>query len=335
MLSGKESKSENSWCLLFFQRRRLGRFENLLIKKKLSSRGSSRRVSRYINSSTQRNPAPSWLTLQAAHNTVSHMHTQTHRHSCGSAGCYRHIRPSFVHLTCLEADWEVLHDLGVQPAVIILKRLWTTAGSDCALVQSEGLMELCCDQICQREKPPALDPLSSMDNRMGRANLDLWGIGERPHSHCGRSQPGSVRNTWWILPAVESAVSLDKGTCWWSHLDSWREKWRADPMDVLGVDLDAQTAAVHLDGVEGIVFRADVSFTGERSHSDGVPLLHQWQVVAEGPVQEQLRDSDYRQQLRLSLVPLVAAGLLVFLFRFEGGECVLTSPRYEGGKKPQ
>lgn len=106
-------------------------------------------------------------------------------------------------------------------------------------------------------------------------------------------------------------------------------------MDVLGVDLDAQTAAVHLDGVEGIVFRADVSFTGERSHSDGVPLLHQWQVVAEGPIQEQLRDSDYRQQLRLSLVPLVAAGLLVFLFRFEGGECVLTSPRYEGGKKPQ
>lgn len=135
-----------------------------------------------------------------------------------------------------------------------------------------------------RERLPVLDPFE--ENRRGRAHLDLWGIGEHPHSHCGRSQPGSIRNTWWILH--ESADSLEKGTCWWSHQDSWREKWRADPMDVPGVDLDAQTAAVHLDGAEGVVFRTDVNFTWERSHSDGVPLLHQWQVVAEGPIQEQL-----------------------------------------------
>lgn len=32
-------------------------------------------------------------------------------------------------------------------------------------------------------------------------------------------------------------------------------------MDIPGVDLDAQTAAVHLDGVEGVIFRADVTFT--------------------------------------------------------------------------
>lgn len=60
-------------------------------------------------------------------------------------------------------------------------------------------------------------------------------------------------------------------------------------MDVPAAHLDAQAAAVHLDGVEGAVFGADVALARERRHGDGVALLRQRQVVAERPVQEELR----------------------------------------------
>lgn len=60
-------------------------------------------------------------------------------------------------------------------------------------------------------------------------------------------------------------------------------------MEVPAADLDAQAPAVHLDGVEGVVFGADVALAPERRNGDGVPLLRQRQVVAERPVQEELR----------------------------------------------
>lgn len=50
-----------------------------------------------------------------------------------------------------------------------------------------------------------------MEDRVGRAHLDLGGIGERPCSRRGRSQPGSVRNTWWVYQAVRSLGGFRKG----------------------------------------------------------------------------------------------------------------------------
>lgn len=78
-------------------------------------------------------------------------------------------------------------------------------------------------------------------------------------------------------------------TCCWSHLGAGRQEGGADLVEVPAADLDAQTAAVHLDRVEGVVLGADVALAPERRHGDGVPLLGQRHVVAERPVQEQLR----------------------------------------------
>lgn len=46
-----------------------------------------------------------------------------------------------------------------------------------------------------------------------------------------------------------------------SHLECWREEGRADPVNVSGVDLDANVAVVHLGGVERALSGADVALS--------------------------------------------------------------------------
>lgn len=60
-------------------------------------------------------------------------------------------------------------------------------------------------------------------------------------------------------------------------------------MHICTVDLDANVAVVHLDSVERSFSGADVTLAWERGHSDGVPLLKQGHVVAQGSVYVELR----------------------------------------------
>lgn len=60
-------------------------------------------------------------------------------------------------------------------------------------------------------------------------------------------------------------------------------------MDVSGVDLDAEVTAVNHNWVEGFFSGADVAFTRERSHSDGVCVLEQRHVVAQGSIHVKLK----------------------------------------------
>lgn len=60
-------------------------------------------------------------------------------------------------------------------------------------------------------------------------------------------------------------------------------------MHIAGVDLDAYIAVVHLEEVERTLSGADVTLTGERGHSDGVSLLEQRHVVAQGSIHVVLR----------------------------------------------
>lgn len=121
---------------------------NLLMKKTLSSRGSSRIVSRYISSSTRRNRPPSWSTLHAIHSTTTHKES---RH--GSQVITVTLDHHHVLLTFLEAEREILYDLGVQPAVISLVRLLSTTRSNGILRhhQTEGPAGLQSNQICPRQ----------------------------------------------------------------------------------------------------------------------------------------------------------------------------------------
>lgn len=61
-------------------------------------------------------------------------------------------------------------------------------------------------------------------------------------------------------------------------------------MHVAGVDLDADVAVVHLEEVECTLCGADVALTWERGHGDGVSLLEQGHVVAQGSIHVELRD---------------------------------------------
>lgn len=60
-------------------------------------------------------------------------------------------------------------------------------------------------------------------------------------------------------------------------------------MHIAGVDLDAHVAIVHLEEVECPLSGADVTLAGERGHSDGVSVLKQRHVVAQGSIHIQLR----------------------------------------------
>ena len=60
-------------------------------------------------------------------------------------------------------------------------------------------------------------------------------------------------------------------------------------MHVSSVDLDADVAVVHLEEVERTLFGADVALAWERGHSDGVSVLEQRHVVAQGSIHVELR----------------------------------------------
>lgn len=78
-------------------------------------------------------------------------------------------------------------------------------------------------------------------------------------------------------------------------------------MHISGVDLDAHVAVVHLEEVEGPLSGADVALARERGDSDGVSLLEQRHVVAEGSVDVVLqgkKDSAYTRGLYGKELPL-------------------------------
>ena len=79
------------------------------------------------------------------------------------------------------------------------------------------------------------------------------------------------------------------GTSTATHLKSWWEEGRTDPMHISSVDLDANVAIVHLEEVECALSGADVALAWERGHSDGVSLLEQGHVVAQGSIHIALR----------------------------------------------
>lgn len=74
-----------------------------------------------------------------------------------------------------------------------------------------------------------------------------------------------------------------------THLESGREEGRTDPVHVASVDLDAHVAVVHLEEVERTLSGADVALAGERGDGDGVSLLEQGHVVAQGSIHIELR----------------------------------------------
>lgn len=55
-------------------------------------------------------------------------------------------------------------------------------------------------------------------------------------------------------------------------------------MHIAGVDLDAKVAIVHFEEVECTLCGANVALARERGHSDGVSLLEQRHVVAQGSI---------------------------------------------------
>ena len=60
-------------------------------------------------------------------------------------------------------------------------------------------------------------------------------------------------------------------------------------MHVASVDLDADVAVVHIEEVERPLPGADVALTREGGHGDGVSVLEQGHVVAQGSVHVVLR----------------------------------------------
>ncbi len=74
-----------------------------------------------------------------------------------------------------------------------------------------------------------------------------------------------------------------------THLKFGREEGRTDPMNISSVDLDADVAVVHFKEVERALSGADVALTWERWQTDGVSLLEQGHVVAQGSVHVALR----------------------------------------------
>lgn len=64
-------------------------------------------------------------------------------------------------------------------------------------------------------------------------------------------------------------------------------------MHISSVDLDANVAVVHLDGVERALPGADVALAWERGYGDGVSLLEQGHVVAQGSIHVELRKESW------------------------------------------
>lgn len=67
-------------------------------------------------------------------------------------------------------------------------------------------------------------------------------------------------------------------------LEPRREEGCADAVHVAHVDLDADVSVVHLEEVVCALSGADVALAGEWGHGDGVPLLEQGHVVAQGSI---------------------------------------------------
>lgn len=88
----------------------------------------------------------------------------------------------------------------------------------------------------------------------------------------------------YVFLTVQSKRNL-QGT----HLKSWWEEGRTDPMHISSVDLDANVAVVHLEEVECALFGADVALAWEWGHSDCVSLLEQGHVVAQSSIHIALR----------------------------------------------
>lgn len=156
-----------------------------------------------------------------------------------------------------------------------------------------------------------------------RAHLYLSGTEEHPCNRCGKSQPASVKNkrwktaSWNVVQHLKIHLSFQLNTfiSWCNreekipamkvllkriyvqsrrnlqgtHLKSWWEEGRTDPMHISSVDLDANVAVVHLEEVECALFGADVALAWEWGHSDCVSLLEQGHVVAQGSIHIVLR----------------------------------------------